>query len=171
MDEPRTRRTTAIPALGPRGEGWTALQVLLMAAIVVVAWQGALAQDPSAPGVGAARGLGGGIMFAGLALVYAGIWQLRRARALSVLPRPLEAGSFVSSGPYRFIRHPIYAGLVLAGIGIAVLRLSPVIAALTLALFVVLDLTRRREEAWLLERYPEYDSYRRRTRALIPFLY
>ena len=38
MDENRARGATVIPALGPRGEGWTALQVVLMFGIVVAAW-------------------------------------------------------------------------------------------------------------------------------------
>ena len=96
---------------------------------------------------------------------------MRQGRAFTALPRPLETGSLVESGPYRFIRHPIYAGLVVAGVGVAILRLSPIVAVLTALLFVVLDLKRRREEAWLVDRYGEYAAYRRRSRALIPFLY
>jgi protein-S-isoprenylcysteine O-methyltransferase Ste14 len=35
----------------------------------------------------------------------------------------------------------------------------------------VLDIKRRREEAWLVERYPGYTAYLARTKALLPFLY
>jgi len=77
----------------------------------------------------------------------------------------------VEAGPYRFVRHPIYGGLVLAGIAVALIRASLPVALLTLALAVVLDVKRRREEAWLVDRYPGYADYRARTRALIPFLY
>lgn len=45
---------------------------------------------------------------------------------------------------------------------------APVSVAL---LAIVLDLKRRREEAWLAARYPGYGAYRARTKALIPFLY
>lgn len=170
MDENRARGATVIPALGPRGEGWTALQVVLMFGIVVAAWTSP-AQDLNAPGVGLARGLGSIVVLGGLVLITWSSRLLRQGRAFTALPRPLETGSLVESGPYRFIRHPIYAGLVVAGVGVAILRLSPIVAVLTALLFVVLDLKRRREEAWLVDRYGEYAAYRRRSRALIPFLY
>ena len=56
-------------------------------------------------------------------------------------------------------------------IGLAVITpwAGTLIAVALLAL--VLDLKRRREEVWLLERYPGYAAYRARTRALVPFLY
>jgi protein-S-isoprenylcysteine O-methyltransferase Ste14 len=39
------------------------------------------------------------------------------------------------------------------------------------ALLVVLELKRRREEAWLEQRYPGYAAYRARTKRLIPWIW
>ncbi len=39
------------------------------------------------------------------------------------------------------------------------------------ALFVLLDVKSRREERWLVEKFPEYPAYQRRVRKLIPFVY
>lgn len=166
-------QSTRIPRLGPRGEGWVAVQVVLMFAIVVIAVRGdgagTIALDPS---LGTAAGVIGALaVLAGLVLIGWASSELRRGQALTATPRPRAAGSFVDSGPYRRVRHPIYSGLVLAAIGAAVFRLSiPGLLAAGL-LLVVLDLKRRREEVWLAERYPEYAAYWARTDALVPFVY
>ena len=43
--------------------------------------------------------------------------------------------------------------------------------ARAMLLLLFFDLKSRREEQWLRERYPGYDSYQRRVRKLIPWLY
>jgi protein-S-isoprenylcysteine O-methyltransferase Ste14 len=159
-----------IPPLGPRGEGWLGLQVLLMVAIPVEAWRESMTGDAAdVPTI--VRVLGGVALLAGLALIAWSSVLLRRSAAFSALPRPLEAGSLVVSGPYGYVRHPIYSGLVLSAAGIAAIRASLPLVLLTVAIAVVLDVKRRREELWLAERYPGYDAYRRRTKALLPLVY
>jgi protein-S-isoprenylcysteine O-methyltransferase Ste14 len=160
-----------IPDLGSRGEGWVLLQSVLLIAIPVAAWQASLTEVAETPTILLGRQVGAGLLVGALALIGVSLWLLRRASALSALPRPLDAGALVDVGPYRFIRHPIYAGLIVAGVAIALIRVSPVVAVLTAVLAVVLDLKRRREEAWLMAHYPAYAAYRSRTRALVPFLY
>lgn len=115
--------------------------------------------------------LGYAIGVVGALLIGSGIAELRRARALTAVPRPRADASFANGGAFRFVRHPIYGGLILASLGLAVITpwAGTFIAVALLA--IVLDLKRRREEAWLIERYPEYAAYRARTKALIPFLY
>ena len=90
---------------------------------------------------------------------------------LTPLPHPKDDASFVASGPYRVVRHPMYGGVILLALGWAfhvegVLTLG--YAALTVLFF---DIKTRREETWLLQRFPEYAAYRRRVRKLIPFIY
>lgn len=80
-----------------------------------------------------------------------GMVTLRRAFSVTV-----EARTLVTGGPYRLVRHPIYAGEALTGAMVVILRLSPLNAAL-LALFVVLQLFRSRlEERKLSRNFPEY---------------
>jgi protein-S-isoprenylcysteine O-methyltransferase Ste14 len=160
-----------IPPLGPRGEGWLLLQVALMVAIPLAAWRASALPDPDGSAAAPARALGAIALLAGLALIALSSWLLNDARAFSTLPRPRDDGQLVERGPYRWIRHPIYVGLILAGAGTALIRVSPLVGLLAVALTVVLDLKRRREEAWLLDRYPAYAAYRARTRAFVPFLY
>ena len=146
------------------------MQVLLMIAIPIEAWREALTGD----GVAVApvvRMVGGAALLTGLGLVAWSSALLRRSRAFSALPRPRESGALVTAGPYRSIRHPIYAGLTLSAAGIAVIRASPWLGLLAAAMVVVLEVKRRREELWLVEAFPGYDAYRRRTKALVPLVY
>jgi protein-S-isoprenylcysteine O-methyltransferase Ste14 len=77
----------------------------------------------------------------------------------------------VERGIYRRIRHPIYAGLILAAIGWATLSGSPPAFAAAVALAVFMDAKARREEAWLADRYAEYAAYRTRTKRFLPGVY
>ena len=160
-----------VPALGPRGEGWVALQLACFVLLAVAIWFGPHDRggDPTAEGT--RQFVGYAIGMVGAVLLGSGVAELRRARALSAMPRPTELGSLVERGPYRVVRHPIYGGLILGALGLAVI--TPWVGTLAAVglLGVVLDLKRRREEAWLAERYSEYPAYRARTKALIPFLY
>jgi protein-S-isoprenylcysteine O-methyltransferase Ste14 len=77
----------------------------------------------------------------------------------------------VTSGPYAIVRHPIYSGLVLAFAGSAIVN-GEWRGALAVAL-VAASLWRklRLEERWMAERFgDDYARYRRRVRALVPYL-
>jgi protein-S-isoprenylcysteine O-methyltransferase Ste14 len=78
----------------------------------------------------------------------------------------------ISSGPYAFVRHPIYTGLVLAFLGTALAE-DEISGLLALAL-VVIAYTRKIwiEERWLVRHLgEEYSAYQRKVRRLIPFLW
>jgi protein-S-isoprenylcysteine O-methyltransferase Ste14 len=158
-----------LPALGSRGEGWVALQGACFA-LIAAAWLAA----PRGPGGGLAVALSlAGYATAamdGVVLLWAAV-ELRRGRALTAVPHPRAGAALVESGPYRLIRHPIYSGLLLGALGLALdhLWVGSIAAAAVLA--VVLDLKRRREEAWLRQQFPAYQGYERRTKALIPNVY
>ena len=104
-------------------------------------------------------------------MIGSGLAELRRARALTAVPHPLPEATLVEHGAYRFVRHPIYGGLILGALGLVVITPWPGTFAAVALLAIVLDLKRRREEIWLAERYPGYAAYRGRSKALIPFLY
>ena len=76
----------------------------------------------------------------------------------------------VTSGPYRFVRHPIYSGLLLAIVGTALAtNLSLLIAAAVLGIYFAYSA--RVEERLLTTSFPvAYPGYRARTKMLIPFV-
>ena len=85
----------------------------------------------------------------------------------SIVP---EARGLVTTGPYRFVRHPIYLGEIIAGFGLVTPTLGS-LHVLVLIIFVIAQLTRTYYEERMLQRvYPTYEGYARRTRRLIPFL-
>lgn len=157
-----------IPSLGPRGEGWVVIQ---FACLGLIAAGGFLAPTGIPGDAGVAAALGGILVIAGLALAGWGVLALQGARALTALPYPRDDAALVQTGAFRLARHPIYGGLVLMAFGWSELRTSFPALVASIALAVALDLKRRREEVWLVARYPGYRDYRARTKALIPFLY
>jgi protein-S-isoprenylcysteine O-methyltransferase Ste14 len=80
-----------------------------------------------------------------------------------------EGHSLVTSGPYRWVRHPIYSGMTLALIGTALASGAPY-GFLGLGLILFGFLVRvHQEESLMRETFPaDYDSYRRHTARLIP---
>lgn len=91
--------------------------------------------------------------------------------SLSPFPRPTVANQLVETGAYRYVRHPVYAGIVLAAIGWGLLTASFLALFLTFILLFWFDFKARREEAWLADRHPSYAAYRARTRKFVPFVY
>lgn len=80
------------------------------------------------------------------------------------------AGGLVTTGPYRYMRHPIYAAaLLFVWTGVAA-NASPLGVALGLAATAMLALRIVFEERLVRQRYPEYDDYARRTKRVIPFI-
>jgi protein-S-isoprenylcysteine O-methyltransferase Ste14 len=158
-----------LPDLGPRGEGWVIGQLALLALLVVVS-------IPQLPLLWPASGIGWVRLAPGLVAMALGGWLAFRGftdlgDSLTPMPRPRADGRLVESGIYARLRHPIYAGLMLAGIGWSVLTASPPAFLVTLLLAAFLDAKARREEAWLLDHYPGYADYRRRSKRFVPGVY
>ena len=81
-----------------------------------------------------------------------------------------ENPGLVTTGPYAFVRHPIFSGMLLAilgsAIGQSIFWLLPLIAYGPYFI-----LSARREEKHLIEQFPEsYPAYMKRTRMLLPFV-
>jgi len=112
------------------------------------------------------------LLFAAAVLATAGtafmVYSLRYlGRSFGVVS---DVRSFVSTGPYRWVRHPLYAGEAIATLGLLLGVLSP----FTVALFCVamaLQMVRARvEEQAVTAAFPAYAAYAERTPMLIPFV-
>jgi protein-S-isoprenylcysteine O-methyltransferase Ste14 len=83
-----------------------------------------------------------------------------------------ESQQFIRSGPYAIVRHPIYAGMLLALLGTALV--SATVASLlgfVLALFSLWQKASVEEQFLMIEFGEQYAAYRREVKFLIPFLY
>jgi protein-S-isoprenylcysteine O-methyltransferase Ste14 len=159
-------RTTRIPALGPRGEGWVLIQAILFAGVVVAGlggarWPGRLQSPVLVVAIVAGS--------AGLGLAAAAVATL--GRSVSPFPKPPATSELTESGVYALVRHPIYGGVLLLSVAWA-LGLSPWALIPTGALAVALVFKSRLEERWLIERHPAYAGYRARVRRrFVPYLW
>ncbi len=147
-----------LPALGARGQGWVALQGLLIVATGLVAaladgWPGAVATP--------LRAGGALLVAAGAALALAGARGL--GGALTPLPRPRAGTALRERAIYGRCRHPIYGGIMLAAAGVALLS-GPLALLPAGALALLLHLKAQREEAWLRASVPGYEAYAARVR-------
>jgi protein-S-isoprenylcysteine O-methyltransferase Ste14 len=77
----------------------------------------------------------------------------------------------VTSGPYHLVRHPIYSGILVAGVGTAVALSWLWLTAVALAgVYFLYSATV--EERFLTEQFPDsYPAYRRSTKMLVPFVF
>jgi protein-S-isoprenylcysteine O-methyltransferase Ste14 len=77
----------------------------------------------------------------------------------------------VTSGPYRLVRHPIYAGIMIASIGTAVALSWAWLIAVALAA-VYFTYSAIVEERYLTEQFPDaYPLYRSSTKMIVPFVF
>lgn len=147
-----------------RGEGWVVAQIILIAAVVLIPPDlGGLPRLPEwCLPVGIVVGLIGGMI---------GLLAVRSlGRNLTPFPKPKEDTTLIQSGIYRVVRHPIYAGLVVCVLGYSLARTSIPSLILAVVLAIFFDQKARREEQWLLAKFPEYQSYQQRVRGrILPF--
>jgi len=154
---------------GGRGEWYLAGQLVLMAAVFLGprTWPG-LPVWP-APLARVTLIVGATLALAGIGLLLAGLVRLRSN--LSPLPRPRAQASLVQTGPYRLVRHPMYAGGILLAYGWALAVHGWLTLVYATVLSVFLDVKSTHEERWLTEKFPDYRDYQRRVSKLIPFIH
>lgn len=154
---------------GSKGEWYVVIQFALFLLIIfgprhVDAW-------PSWPVslAGGASAVGGVLLGLGCVACLLAVFHL--GSNLTPLPHPRAGARLVMSGMYRFVRHPIYFGVILMALGFAmwVQGSLTLLEALVLALF--LDIKSRREERWLVAHFADYPDYRQRVKKLLPFIY
>ena len=111
-----------------------------------------------------------------IVLVIASLWTMSGAlnalgKQWSLQARVLEGHALIRDGPYRFVRHPIYTGM-LGMIIAAGLAWSHWIGFLLAILFFAIGtmIRIRSEEKLLREQFrAAFDAYKRRVPAIIPF--
>jgi len=148
----------------PKGWGWIIAQGILFLLILMTGRWGLIRLPFEIRAVGwILLGLAAYMALAALAAL---------GRTMSVFPRPRPEGRLARKGPYRLVRHPIYASLIFATLGWSLWRQHLPGLVLAAALAVFFDRKSRHEERLLLDKYPEYEAYRAETpHRLIPWIY
>lgn len=142
--------------------GWAfvAVQAVLLVALV------ALPSRDDWPVPSWLRAVGTGMVVAGIVLV--GVASLRLGSSLTPTPVPNQRGSLATTGLYRFVRHPIYSGVLTITVGLVVGSGSVatlVVGLITVAFF---NVKAAWEEDRLAARYPGYAAYAGTTPRFVP---
>jgi protein-S-isoprenylcysteine O-methyltransferase Ste14 len=160
-----------------RGRAW-GFRLAVIAAAVMLAqlrrhegpgWGAALGRVLSAHAGLGGQWLGVGLSFLGFAFAFWARVHLGRNWGIPMSLR--QDHELITSGPYAYVRHPIYTGILLAMLGSALAMGSFWLVLFALA-FLYFLISARTEETMMLGQFPQaYPAYRRRTRMLIPFVF
>ena len=118
----------------------------------------------------AANALGLSLFVIGMTIAFVAVFTLKRSYSSSLVIR--KDHRLITHGIYRWVRHPVYLGVLVALTGVPVYATS-LQGALILSLLIPLSLNRiRLEEGLLIEQFEdEYRKYRAKAKKLIPFVY
>jgi protein-S-isoprenylcysteine O-methyltransferase Ste14 len=105
--------------------------------------------------------LGSGVAVTILAL-------LRLNFNLSIFPTPPTKSELIQTGIYKYIRHPIYSGILLIALGWSLMYQSLYQLAITILLALLFWVKSTYEEQRLQARFPEYAEYKNRTGMFLP---
>lgn len=146
---------------------WVALQsVLLLALVVAGPWFRLAEAEGFNLGVFI---VSGGLFLIGAVLGVLGVRHLGRNR--TPYPQPLAEARLVTTGVYAWVRHPLYASLIYAGLGWAGIWHSTPALVIAVINVVFFDAKARCEERWLRAKFPEYAEYVRRVKRFLPRVY
>jgi protein-S-isoprenylcysteine O-methyltransferase Ste14 len=143
----------------------TTLHHLLLTLVLVAAPLERLVVGAAAPG----RAAGALLLLVGVVLYRTAGRTL--GDALSPFTEPRAGAPLVTGGPYRWLRHPMYASQALIAVGAPLTMGARLTLAPAFADLVVLALRVQREDEALARTFPEYARYATQTKRLLPFLY
>ncbi|BBP44044.1 methyltransferase family protein [Thiosulfativibrio zosterae] len=105
--------------------------------------------------------------------VLLGLWALQTMHLgrFNIIPDPRPDSSLVQAGPYRLIRHPMYASILLFFIPLVIEAPSMLRWGLLGILIVDLFIKLHYEESLLKIQFSDYADYQTRSRKIIPFIY
>ena len=115
------------------------------------------------------------VLYLGILLtaVLIGCWAVISMRLdnINIVPALKDNHRLVTTGIYGYIRHPMYASVILFCAVMLGTRLNWVNSLVFGILLADLWLKLRHEERLLSERFSEYRDYQKRTKMIIPFIY
>lgn len=104
----------------------------------------------------------------GLIILILGILSLNDN--LTPLPKPKKNNSLISFGIYKYIRHPVYTGLIMSSFAYAFYSFSFLHIILSIFLTITFYFKSKLEEKYLLNFHEEYEEYMQKTGRFFPLL-
>ena len=111
-----------------------------------------------------------GIVLTAIGFIVTLLSILQLNKNLSPFPTPKTNSELVQYGLYRYIRHPIYTGILFLAFGISLLSLSLYRLLITLVLLVLFYYKSNYEEEQLQKKFPAYDSYKKSAGRFLPII-
>jgi len=110
--------------------------------------------------------ISGILIVVGAVLVIWPILQLNKF--ISVFPTPVNGALLVTIGAFKYIRHPIYAGIILGGAGLALMMNNLLQLLIIIMLFVLFEVKSDYEEQQLAKVFKDYEEYKKHTYKFFP---
>jgi protein-S-isoprenylcysteine O-methyltransferase Ste14 len=110
--------------------------------------------------------LGGFVCLLGGFIIMLSLLQLNTN--LSPFPSPKKSATLVTSGLYKYVRHPIYSGIILLFLGFSVFEASIYKILISCLVWFLFYLKSEYEEQKLTLFYKEYSQYRKKTGRFSP---
>lgn len=105
----------------------------------------------------------------GIALII--ISSITLKQNLTPFPSPKASSTLITTGVYKYIRHPIYTGILFTTAGYGVYSANTLRLLVFITLLILFISKAAYEETMLLKKFPQYKSYKTRTAAIFPGLY
>ncbi len=111
------------------------------------------------------------LFFVAIGAILLALSAIRLNKNLTPFPSPKQSGLLITSGIYKYIRHPIYTGILLLTAGYGVYSENTLRILVFGSLLVLFLFKAKYEESQLIKKFPEYKAYKKQTPALMPGIY
>lgn len=101
-----------------------------------------------------------------------GFWAMAEIKfRFNIFPSLLNNSTLITSGPFKFVRHPMYTSTILITLTWLANEFSYLRLCAWILLVIILNIKTLYEEKILDKEFSDYKTYRSKTRKLIPFIY
>ncbi|MDE3144305.1 MAG: isoprenylcysteine carboxylmethyltransferase family protein [Bacteroidota bacterium] len=102
-----------------------------------------------------------GILFSLTGILIASIALLQLNKFLTAFPTPKRNSTLLKSGVYKYVRHPIYSGIILTSTGYGLFAQDVWKLFIAATLFILFYFKSKYEESLLLKHFEEYEAYQK----------
>ena len=108
------------------------------------------------------------LSIAGIIVLLASIFNLKKN--LSLFPIPRKGATLVQSGKYKYIRHPIYSGILFFTFGFSMYSGNTLRLIIFFTLLILFRFKTAYEEKLLQDKFSNYAAYKKKSGMFLPIL-